>query len=76
MELKEFIANFAALFDDIDASEIQADTIFYELDGWSSLSALTLIDMVNEAYGISINGIEIRKADTVEDLFNLVKSKV
>lgn len=34
MDLKEFIANFAEQFDDTDASEIQADTEFHELDEW------------------------------------------
>ena len=32
MELKEFVANFAEQFDDTDASEIQANTEFHELD--------------------------------------------
>ena len=40
MELNEFIENFAEQFDDTDASEIKADTVFKELDEWSSLVAL------------------------------------
>ena len=40
MELKDFIENFAAQFDDTDSSEIKAETVFKELDEWSSLIAL------------------------------------
>lgn len=75
MELKEFIENFANQFDDTDASEIKADTEFRELDEWSSLIALSVIAMVDEEYDIAIKGDDIRNSKTVEDLFNIVKSK-
>lgn len=75
MELKEFIENFVALFDETDASEIQANTIFKELDEWSSLIALGVIAMADEEYDVTLKGDDIRNSNTVEDLFNLIKSK-
>ena len=75
MELKEFIENFAEQFDDTDASEIQADTEFHELDEWGSLTGMGVIAMVKTTYGKTITGKEIRECMTVEDLFNLVESK-
>ena len=76
MELKDFIENFAAQFDDTDASEIKAETEFRELDEWSSLIALSVIAMVDEEYDVVIKGDDIRNSKTVEDLFNIVKSRV
>ncbi len=76
MELNEFIENFAAQFDDTDASEIKAETVFKELDEWSSLIALSVIAMVDEEYEVTIKGEDIRTSNTVEDLFNNVKSKM
>lgn len=75
MELKDFIENFAAQFDDTDASEIKAETVFKELDEWSSLIALSVIAMVDEEYDVTLKGEDIRTSNTVEDLFNVVKSK-
>lgn len=75
MELKEFIENFANQFDDTDASEIKAETVFKDLDEWSSLIALSVIAMVDEEYDITIKGDDIRNSNTVEDLFNAVKAK-
>jgi len=75
MELKDFIENFAAQFDDTDVSEIKAETVFKELDEWSSLIALSLIAMVDEEYDVTLKGEDIRTSNTVEDLFNVVKSK-
>lgn len=75
MELNEFISAFADQFDETDASEIQADTEFLELEEWSSLTGMSVIAMVKTQYGKTITGKEIRSCETVEDLYNLVASK-
>lgn len=76
MELKDFIENFADQFDETDASEIMAETEFKELDEWSSLIALSVIAMVDEEYDVTIKGDDIRNSITIEDLYNIVKSKL
>lgn len=76
MELKDFIENFVAQFDDTDASEIKAETVFKELDEWSSLIALSVISMVDEEYGVTLNANDMLSAVTVDDLFKAVKSKL
>lgn len=75
MELKDFIEKFAEQFDETDASEFKADTEFKALDEWSSLSALSIIAMIDDEYDVTIKGDDIRNSETIEDLFNLVKSK-
>ena len=75
MELKSFIEHFAEQFDETDASEFKAETIFKDLDEWSSLIALSVIAMVDEEYDVTIKGDDIRNSSTIEDLFNIVKSK-
>lgn len=75
MELNEFIKNFAEQFDETDANEIKAETVFHDLDEWSSLIALSLIAMIDEEYDVTIKGDEMRSAVTVEDLYNIVKAK-
>ena len=73
--LEDFILNFAEQFDDTDASEITATTVFHDLDEYSSLIALSIIAMVDEEYDVQLKGDDMRSAVTVEDLFNIVKSK-
>lgn len=75
MEMKEFIENFADQFDDTDISELKPETVFKELDEWSSLIALSVIAMVDEEYDVTIKGDDIRNSKTIEDLFNAVKAK-
>jgi acyl carrier protein len=76
MELKTFIENFAAQFDETDASVFTAETKFRDLEEWSSLIGLSLIAMVDEEYDITLKGDDIKNANTVEELFNTVKSKM
>lgn len=74
MELKDFIEKFANQFDDTEPTEITSDTVYQELDEWSSLTALGIIAFVKTEYGKSITGNQIRSCETVEDLFNLVQT--
>lgn len=76
MELKEFIERFADLFDETDISEIKPDTKFRELDEWSSLVALSLMAMIDDEYDISLKADEMRRANTIQELFDLVKNKL
>lgn len=75
MEIRNFIENFANQFDDTDVNVFNAETMFKELEEWSSLIALSVIAMVYEEYEITINGDDIRNSNTIEDLFNAVKAK-
>ena len=72
MNLQEFIENFAAQFDDTDASEFTAETKFKQLDEWSSLTALSIIAMVDDEYDVIIKGNDIISSDTIQDLNNVV----
>lgn len=76
MELKKFIENIAAQFDDTNASLFTAETKFKELEEWSSLIALSLIAMVDDEYSVQIKGDEIRNSNSINDLYEIVKSKV
>ncbi len=75
MEMNDFLTKFVELFDETGADVFTAETKFKELDEWSSLLALSVIAMVDEEYNITIQGEDIRNANTIADLFNNVKSK-
>ena len=54
---------------------IQADTDYHELDSWSSLTGLSVVAMIIQEYGVELDSQDVRKADTIEDLFNLVNER-
>jgi len=73
MDLNIFVLKFAEQFDETDVSEFKADTEFRRLVDWSSMTALSIIAMIDDEYGITIKGDDIRKSTTIEDMFNIVK---
>lgn len=76
MKLNEFVEKFAEQFDDTDPSEIKADTRFRDIDEWSSLVGLSVIAMVDEEFNVLLKGEDMRQANTPEELFNIIKSKM
>ena len=75
MEIKEFIENFADQFDDTEASEITVETNFRDLEEWSSMIGLSLLNMSEKKYGIQLTFDELRSANTVQDLFDIILKK-
>ena len=76
MEIQEFIQHFAEQFDETDINEFTPETVFHDLDEYSSLVALSIIAMINEEYDVTLKGDDMSAAVTIEDLFNIVKSKM
>lgn len=75
MNLDEFIKAFAEEFDETPAEVFKADTKYRQLEEWSSLTALSIISMVDDQFDKTITGADIRSTTTIEDLYNIVKSK-
>ena len=76
MDANEFIKNFAAQFDDTDLSEFTMETRFRELDEWSSLNALAILNMIGKKYTVLLRPDEMNPTNTVQELFDLVQSKL
>jgi acyl carrier protein len=74
IDLQSFITNFAEQFDETEAEEFKVDTVFKNLYEWSSMIALSIIAMIDDEYGVTIKGNDIREAKTIEDLYNIVKA--
>ena len=76
MNIDDFVRNFASLMEDTDTTKFSAQTRFRDdIEEWSSLTALSVIAMVDSEYGVSIKGEDIRKSHTIEDIYNIVKSR-
>lgn len=76
MNIKEFIADFADQFDETELGEFKPETIYRNLDEWSSLTGLAILNMISKKYGVKVSTLEIKETRTVEDLYNLVVSKL
>lgn len=75
MTLNEFVARFAEEFDETPVEQITPATEFKNLDEWGSLTALSIVSMVDEEYDKRITGADLRSVSTIEELYNLVEAK-
>lgn len=73
--MEEFILKFADIFDDLDESTITADTEFRNLDDWDSITGLSVIAMVDEEYGVTLNAEDMRGSRTIGDIYNTIQNK-
>ena len=64
MELEKFVKDFANQFDETDPESITAETVYKDLDEWSSLIAFTVIAMWNSVEMISAAATRSRTCST------------
>lgn len=75
MKINDFVTLFSDQFDTTPKDLFTPETVFKELDEWSSLTALSIISMVDEEFEQRITGADIRSSNTIEDLFSAIQSK-
>ena len=73
--MEKFLKNFADQLDNTDINTLSPQTKFRDIDEWSSLTALSVIAMVDEEYDVVLKGDDMQKAQTIEDIFNIILSK-
>lgn len=76
MEVNDFIQNLADQFDELDSNVLIPETNFRELDEWSSMVALSVLAMIDDEYDVQLKAEEMRATTTVQQLFDLVLSKL
>lgn len=74
MDIKNFIEKFAETIEIDDASSLNQDTEFRDLEEWSSLSTLSLIAMLDEEFNLQIETPAFRQLKTIGDIFKYIES--
>lgn len=75
MTLDKFVLRFAEEFDETPEEQFIAAAKFKSFEEWGSLTALSIIAMVDDEFEKRITGADIRSCETIEDLYNLIQSK-
>ncbi len=73
--LEEFTELFAEQFDETEKSEITSTTNFRDLEEWSSIIGMSVMAMVSQEFGVILSADDIRKSNTPNDIYNIIKSK-
>jgi len=76
IDIHIFLKNISDQFDETDPATLALETEFKTLDDYSSLTALNIISMIDDEYDVILKGEDIRSSNTIQDLYNIVNSKV
>lgn len=76
MDINEFVSNVADQFEETDRSLFTPATEILELPEFTSLIALSIASMIDEEYDVIIKASDLKNVKTIEDLYNIVKSKM
>ena len=74
--IENFIKNIEAEFEDLEPGKLKPESNFREAFEWNSINALILIALIKTEYNVSINAEDIQKSKTVNDIFEIVKSRM
>lgn len=72
----DFIRKIEDEFDDIESGSLKPDTNFREDFEWSSVNALILFSLINIEYDVIMTAEDLQGANTIQDLYNIVKNKI
>lgn len=75
MDIQKFISDFANQFDETEPEEFNPSTMYRELDEWSSLTGLAILNMIDKKYGVKLTASDIKPTNTIEDVYNLIVAR-
>jgi acyl carrier protein len=73
MEIGKFIEDFEQQFESMEAGSVKPDSVFRNIKGWDSLTAMLIIDMMSDKYNTIITADDLRACQTVDELFKLTQ---
>lgn len=75
MEMNDFVKKVAEQYEDAENIVFKPGTEYKKLEQWSSITALSIIAMIDEEYGKSIKGNDIQNSNTLEELYKVCLGK-
>lgn len=76
MSVEDFIMKIEGEFSDLEPGKLQPASVFREVMNWNSINALILIALVDTEYDVILNADDLRASVTINDIFNLVHSRM
>lgn len=58
---------------ELDAGTLTPDMVLEDIDEWDSMAALSFIVLIDEEFGKTINGEDIKKLKTIQDVLDIME---
>jgi acyl carrier protein len=70
--MDKFLEQMAEIF---EVDSVNPEDILINFDVWDSLAQLSIIALASESYGVIISAIEVKNAQTIEGVKQLIDRK-
>lgn len=76
IEINTFTQKIENEFEELEKGTLTPQTNYREIKDWSSMHALIIIALIDSEYDVLLKGDDLKETQTIQDLFNLVQSKL
>jgi acyl carrier protein len=76
MEIDDFIKAIEEEFDNLNPGDVSPNSVFRDMEGWSSMHALIFVALIDSKYDVLLNGEELKSCVTINDLFDITCLKL
>ena len=70
-----FIEKLEHELDMVEPGTLKPDVNYRSIPNWSSMYALIIVALCETEYGVAVTGEDLRKCNTVADLYNVVATR-
>lgn len=70
--MNEFLAKLA---ETLELDSVLPDSVLADIEEWDSLSALSVIAMIDAEYGVNLPAADLKEVGTAKELYELVQKK-
>ena len=75
METIQFVRHVESALEGIEPESLTPETRYHEIPQWDSLGLLCLLAMIDCEYGVQVGGMDLKKCETLADVYDLVREK-
>lgn len=76
MDITTFIEKIEEEIEEFEPGALQPNTNYRDLEDWSSMHALIIIALADTEFEVTVTGEDLRQCNTVQELYDLVKSRM
>ncbi|MBN9295282.1 MAG: acyl carrier protein [Flavobacteriia bacterium] len=76
MDIDTFTRNLESEFEEVETGRLTPLTNYRDIPEFNSMYALIIIAFIDSEFDVLLTGEELRKTNTVKDLYELVRNKL
>ena len=74
--IEKFKQKFSEAIEEELILQLEPNASFKNIESWDSFSGMSIISMIDEEFGVTIKTDEMSKTNSINELYDLISSKL